>query len=189
MVEVMVPVDTYLGFIAGTAFTVSGSDAFDGLNPVWFDSWSAALDCLESPAWGFPLASILIASCVRVVGIVFEKSKPDPLSSAMENSSSEGNFFDSSSTASVRTVMLEESRAANGSPRTGDGPGLALATTGCCNVVVGLPRRIGVMSGNVSLDRFGGEWLIPTAGGGDVNCGDLGGSSWFLAASASVRPE
>ena len=74
----------------------------------------------------------------------------DPLSCSKENSSREGNRDANSSAAALRTCTFCESRAANGSddvPLIGEG--LGFAAWGAGPGAVGLPLRIGAISGMV----------------------------------------
>jgi len=112
-----------------------------------------------------------------------------PRSCSSENSSRDGKRDASSSAAARRTWTSWESRAANGSeavPRIGEA--LGFAAGGCWAGPVGLPRRIGVMSGICWTCLTGATFCKPTIGG-EATSGSVGGSCWFLRASDCVRSE
>ena len=93
---------------------------------------------------------LLIASCFGPGAVAgpWPNSNFWPRSCSNENSSRDGNRAANSSAAALRTWTFCESRAANGSevvPLIGEG--LGLAAGGCCTGPVGLPLRIGAISG------------------------------------------
>jgi hypothetical protein len=90
-----------------------------------------------------------LSAAFGLVSVVDDESKSNllPFSWRMENWSSVGNLFESSS---AEPPTLGASRAAKGSLdmiRSGDG--LGFAELWCSVVLVGLPRRIGAISGIV----------------------------------------
>ena len=122
-------------FAAGTAFAELGS-FFAPEVDLEFANTSSARALLS-----FGAVSTLLPPGLAVL----EKGKLDCLSVAIEKSSSDGNLLARSSTACALTFKDEESRAANGSPLVADGA--CLAAVAGCEDDVGLPRRIGCMSG------------------------------------------
>jgi hypothetical protein len=105
---------------------------------------------------------------------------PDWLS--REKSSSGGNLSEASSNVGG-AVTWAESRAAQGSlPAPLRGEGLGLGTFGSPSTRVGLPRRMGVISGIVCFSSVGGARYAP-AMGGLATSGSRGGKCWFRRAS------
>lgn len=107
----------------------------------------------------------------------------------MSNWSNDGNRFDISSTVFFREAP--PSKAANGSVdeppagfRYGDGLGRAELVWDDWGFP-GLPRRIGAISGMISVSCTGGENTAPAAGAST----GVGGSSWYLRASETERLE
>jgi hypothetical protein len=110
----------------------------------------------------------------------------DPDSCSKENSSNEGYLDESSSTAATRTSRLFESRAANGSPAGCFAVGMVCGSPAAA---LGLPRRIGVTSGNeVCCTCVGATFWIPTTGGGDATSEGGDGSLSYFLDSDCVRP-
>jgi hypothetical protein len=113
-----------------------------------------------------------------------------PRSCSRENSSRDGNFAASSSTACTRTWTSFESNAANGSLLVPlDPAGVTLAETlRFCGAFVGRPLRMGVISGRDDCDGRSTDLTfdMPTMGG-EATSMSLDGNCSYLRVSDCDR--